>query len=272
MNKQDANRRKYATTFAEVGSLMIILFFIFVNYTTSSSFPWFIFPSFAVLWWPLSIILAHKKTIKAFSMIGTIIIIAFFCITNYFTSPAYPWFIYPVFAVLWWPLSLYFGHRHSIKRYSVLGAFILIAFLVINNYLFTPGYPWVLYAVCPILMWPVCIFLGRRGAELPIALLCSFAIIAYYVALNILISNAFPWAIFPAYAILWWPLAVFFAKHRRFMSFSFLGFTLTLVFFITVNRITTPHQIWWIYPVFSMVWWPLSTYYFDYKKKLYGEQ
>lgn len=268
MSNQDDSRRKSTAAFAVIGSLMIILLLIFINYTTSRDFLWFIFPSFAVLWWPLSIFLAKHRTIKIFSIVSALIIIAFLCITNYITSPAYPWFIYPVFAVLWWPFSLYFGNRHYIKLYSVIGAGIIIAFLAAVNYLFSPSYPWVLYAAFPVLLWPVCIFLGRRAIKLSIATLCSLVVIAYYTALNMMISNTFPWAIFPAYVVLWWPLAALLVKYRCQMAFSVLGFVLTLIFFTAVNMVTTPNCIWCVYPVFAIMWWPLSMYFFDYKRRL----
>ncbi len=38
------------------GSLLIISFLFFINYTTSWGYPWFIFPTFAVLWWPLAML------------------------------------------------------------------------------------------------------------------------------------------------------------------------------------------------------------------------
>lgn len=268
MSSQDESKRKSALAFAVAGSLMIISLLFFINYTTSRNFLWFIFPSFAVLWWPLSIFLAKQRTIKIFSTVSALIIIVFLCITNYITSPSYPWFIYPVFAVLWWPLSMYLGNKCNIRLYSVIGAGIIIAFLAADNYMFSPNYPWVLYAAFPVLFWPVCIFLGRRAIQLSISLLCSLVVIAYYTTLNILIPSAFPWAIFPAYVVLWWPLAAFLVKYRRQMTFSLLGFILNLVFFITVNMVTTPNCIWFVYPVFAVMWWPLAMYFFSYKRKL----
>lgn len=36
------------------GSMLIIAFLFFINYTTSWGYPWFVFPTFGVLWWPLA--------------------------------------------------------------------------------------------------------------------------------------------------------------------------------------------------------------------------
>ncbi|MBN2878257.1 MAG: hypothetical protein JXN65_01380 [Clostridia bacterium] len=46
------------------GSALIIGFLFFINYTTSWGHPWFVYPTFAVLWWPLAMVFAwlnHRK-------------------------------------------------------------------------------------------------------------------------------------------------------------------------------------------------------------------
>jgi hypothetical protein len=40
---------------------------------------------------------------------------------------------------------------------------------------------------------------------------------------------------------------------------------LSSALFIVVNIVTTPHNIWAVYPIFAFIWWPLATYYFIYK-------
>jgi len=268
LNKQVDNKHRYATGFAITGSLMSIVFFIIVNYTTGSRYPWFIFPSFAVLWWPLSMLVARRHPLKVFSLIGCVIVIAFLGIINCLTSPGYLWFIYPAFAVLWWPLSVYFANSRTARLYSSISAVILIVFLAVVNYVFSPMYPWFFYAAFPILLWPVCVLLGPRAGRLPAAVLLSAATILYYAALNLLLSPGFPWIVFPAFAVLWWPLSVLFAKRSHMMTFSLCGALLSSALFIVINVLTTPHQIWAVYPVFAIMWCPLAIYYFIFKRGL----
>lgn len=60
-----------------------------------------------------------------FSIWGSLLIIALFFFINYTQSwndvaglvaPAYPWFIYPTFAVLWWPLAMFFSWLNHRKK------------------------------------------------------------------------------------------------------------------------------------------------------------
>jgi hypothetical protein len=264
-------RRRAMKTFSLIGSLIIIALFILTNYFTSREYLWCIYPSFAVIWWPLAMFF-HEKHGKALSIIGSLFIIAFSVISNYILSPSYIWFYYPTFAVIWWPLSIFFARPCNMKVFSVLGALFILALLTIDNHINTPACPWVLFALVPILIWPICAFLGKRARGLAAALVISTLSIAYYVLLNLFVFTGFPWAIFPAYAILWWPLSVAFKCRRYAMQFSAAGSVLSAVLFITINVIASPHVVWAVYPIFLIVWWPLSIYYFVYKPRVLLEK
>jgi hypothetical protein len=250
-----------------VGSLITIALLFMTNYLTSWSYPWFLFPSFAILWWPISVFLAPRNC-KLFSIIASAVLIAFFVTTNYITTPSVLWFYYPLFAVIWWPLSVFFAKPKTIKAYSILGALIIIAFLTFESISKSPNCPWALFTYFPVLMWPVSVLLGRRFSKLLTALAGSFVGILYYLILNMTVFKGFPWVIFPTYALLWWPLAVAFARRGREMIFSIAGFLLSAAFFIAVNRITSPFTVWSFYPIFALAWWPLAVYYFVYRRRL----
>jgi hypothetical protein len=317
MNKKIENKRSYALGFALTGSLLIIMLCAFINYSTGSSFPWFIYPTFAVLWWPMGVYFSAKRSSKIFSLAGSFLIIVLLFATNYITSWDYPWFLYPAFAVLWWPFSLFFGVKNprlfsiigsaviiafavtvnllttpyqlwfyypvlavlwwplsvclarpnTMKAYSLIGSVLLLACLTIENMLNLPYYPWVLYTIFPILLWPLYVFLGRRFFRLLFALGICLAGAAYYILLNILAFPGFPWAIFPVYALLWLPLSSAFHEHKRAMSFSICGTLLSTALFIITNVITSPYTIWAVYPIFGLIWWPLTVYYFVYKPR-----
>jgi len=52
----------------------------------------------------------YKKTTNAllFSIFGFIIIMGLMLFINYYYSPKTIWFVYPLFAVIWWPLAMLF--------------------------------------------------------------------------------------------------------------------------------------------------------------------
>jgi hypothetical protein len=43
-----------------------------------------------------------------FSIVGSVLIIALLLFINLYITPSFLWCIFPIFGVLWWPLSLFF--------------------------------------------------------------------------------------------------------------------------------------------------------------------
>lgn len=59
------------------------------------------------------------KRVKArlrlgFSICGSLLIIALAAFVNFYYTPGTIWFVYPTFAVLWWPLAMFY-HWFSLK-------------------------------------------------------------------------------------------------------------------------------------------------------------
>jgi len=52
----------------------------------------------------------YKKTTNAFmfSLFGSALIIALMVFINLYYTPGVIWFVYPLFAVIWWPLAMFF--------------------------------------------------------------------------------------------------------------------------------------------------------------------
>lgn len=46
-----------------------------------------------------------------FSIFGSALVIALFLFVNLYFSPGVLWCVFPIFGVLWWPLSMYFYWR-----------------------------------------------------------------------------------------------------------------------------------------------------------------
>ncbi|MFD1851652.1 permease prefix domain 1-containing protein [Oceanobacillus bengalensis] len=53
-------------------------------------------------------VLKNRKLSLEYSIWGSLLIIGLFVFINLYYSPQVIWFVYPTFAVLWWPLSMYY--------------------------------------------------------------------------------------------------------------------------------------------------------------------
>lgn len=201
-----------------------------------------------------------------FAAVGSLMSILFFIIVNYVTTPSEVWFIYPAFVLLFWPLSMAFIRNGHYRLYSLLGSLLVITFLLTLNYVNTPEYPWFVYAVFPVIWWPIAVYSGSKAKSLTFAIIASMSTIIYYSILNAVMSPGYPWAIYPAFGVLWWPLALYYARKGQYYRFSVSATLVMIVFFITVNAVSSPDIIWAIYPIFAALWWPLSMYYFQFKR------
>lgn len=211
-----------------------------------------------------------NKGTLGFSLIGSAMTIVFLGIVNMLTSPDTIWFLIPSFFLLLWPAALIFAFKRRYDLFSLFGSALLIAFLMTINYMYSPETPWFLYAIYPVIWWPIATFAGKRAATFSFAVIASLCTIIYYSVWNILLSPQYPWAIFPAYAILWWPLSLYFAQRKQFFWMSVAASFMTIIFFVTVNVVSSPGIIWAVYPIFGLLWWPLSMYYFYDRKRRFG--
>lgn len=208
-----------------------------------------------------------KKDVIDFISLGSLMTGVFLIIVNMITTPQIIWFIYPCIFLLLCPGMLYFAYRNQLKSYSICMSMIIVVTLFIINMMQTPDILWFLYPAYPILWWPIIIHLGRRLGELSVSLYGAVVTIAYYLLLNIFISPEYIWFIYPSFVILWWPLTIYHMKQKFYVLYSMNASIFISLFFIIVNMETTPDEIWAIYPIFCILWWPMSMYFFVYKRK-----
>jgi hypothetical protein len=201
-----------------------------------------------------------------FAAVGSLMSILFFMLVNFLTSPSEIWFIYPAFVLLFWPLSLASVRKGYYRLYSLLGSLLVIVFLLTINYMESSDYPWFVYALFPVIWWPITMYSRSKAKTLPFGIISSISAILYYSILNAAMSPDYPWAIYPAFAVIWWPLALYYVRKKQYYSFSISASSLMIAFFITVNVVSSPDTIWAIYPIFAVLWWPLSIYYFQVKR------
>ncbi|WP_181347882.1 hypothetical protein [Thalassobacillus sp. CUG 92003] len=207
-----------------------------------------------------------KRTDFSFVAAGSVMTIVFLITVNVLTSTTHMWSIYPAIALLLFPIGVYSINKKRYTLFTLWASLLLIAFLIFENYRDTPDYPWFLYAVFPLAAAPILVGLRKRVSSLGLAIIMSLSTIIYYVSLNMFLSPQHPWAMFPAFAVLWWPLAVYHTQRRTYFRFSLHATLLLGVFFILVNAVFSPDAIWAVYPIFGVLWWPLSMYFFVHKR------
>ena len=247
--------------YAVVMSALSIVFFIAVNIIYSPGAVWAFYPAFALLWWPMTLLFARKKAWRAYSIAASLLTIIFLAAVNMITSPGFLWCVFPALAILWWPLAMVFKGRHKPFGFSLAGAALAIATLLTVNLLTSPGFLWCVFPALSILWWPLAV--GFKGRHKPFGFSLAGAALAITTLLtvNLMTSPGFLWCVFPAFCILWWPAAVFFAGRKSPLGFAIAGSLLVIALVTAINFMTSPGFLWCVFPIFSILWWPLSVFF-----------
>ncbi|MBC2304838.1 hypothetical protein [Listeria booriae] len=210
------------------------------------------------------------RGLVSFSIVGSAICMFFLVALNFFLTPTLDWSIYPCIALLLWPLSMYFVYRQNLKQFAWFTSLVFLILLTVINLRETPDVLWVLYAAYPLVFWPVFTMLGRRAYTMTAAIIGAVVTSLYYALLNIAFSPDVPWVIAIIFAVGWWPLSLYHARKGSFFAYSVQASIWVSAFMIGMNWAFSPSVIWAIYPIFAVVWWPLSMYFFRVKHHMHS--
>jgi hypothetical protein len=257
--------------YALVMSVFRIAFFAAVNLIYSPGAVWAFFPAFALLWWPLTLLFARKHAWRAYSVVASLMTIVFLAAVNLITSPGFLWCVFPALAILWWPLAMGFRGKQKPFGFSIAGAALAIGTLLTINLMTSPGFLWCVFPAFGILWWPLAVGFKGRHQPFGISLTGAVLLIGTLLAINLMTSPGFLWCIFPAFAILWWPAAVFFAGRKSPLGFSVAGSLLVIGLVTVINFMTSPGFLWCVFPIFGVLWWPLSVcFHGTHRRRLNG--
>lgn len=149
-----AGKAALKPVFAYLASFSLMGCYVLLNIYFEPRFIWCIFPTFALLWWPIGITFGRHP--HQLSIIGSGLIIIFFAAVNRITSPDCFWAIHPIFAVLWWPMSLFLAKKPFL--FAMTGAGVTILYFSSVNYLVSPQHLWAVYPAFAVSWWPLSVY------------------------------------------------------------------------------------------------------------------
>lgn len=107
------------------GGAIITALFLFINLYYTPEHIWFVYPVFAVIWWPMSMFFywygqkSGKSMSFLYSVAAFVLILGLLLFMNFYYNPRLIWFIYPAFAVIWWPIAMYFNQLRERNREDI---------------------------------------------------------------------------------------------------------------------------------------------------------
>lgn len=116
------HRLSLSLAFSIWGGILTTALVLITNLYYTPNVIWFVYPTFAVIWWPLVLAsqwLCNKRGIPAgltLSVCGFVLTSGLMLFINLYCTPKSIWFVYPVFALFWWPLAMHFHYRRQKSR------------------------------------------------------------------------------------------------------------------------------------------------------------
>ncbi len=254
--------------FSIAGAVMTIAFFIASN-MLETVFPWALFACFPVIWWPVAVFFGKQMGGFRFPVFCSVCTLLWYGALNLFVAPGSPWVMFVAYALFWWVLSVYFYGRRCPHIYAVVMSVISIALFTAVNIIYSPGAIWAFYPAFAVLWWPVTLLFAKYHAWRGYAFTAGAMTIGFLAAVNVITSPSYPWSVFPALGILWWPLAASFKGRHRPLGFSVFGVLLIIGTLVAINLITSPSFLWSVFPIPALLWWPLAVA-FKGKRKPFG--
>ena len=229
-----------------------------VQSSQSTPYPWALYACFPIIFWPLSMFFGKRLGAFRFSVVASLLLLAWYGALNLFLAPGSPWIIFIAFPLLWWPLSVHHYGRRRPDIYAVVMSALSIVFFAAVNWIYSPGAIWAFYPAFALSWWPLSvIFYDRRRPDI-YAIIMTLISIAFFAAVNFLYSPGVIWAFIPAFALLWWPLSIILHGWSRPDIYAVVMSLLSIAFLAAINLIYSPGVIWAFIPAFVLLWWPLS--------------
>jgi len=252
--------------------LILAGYYISLNVLFSPSYPWSIFVAYGILLAMISSSFWFGKK-EIWALWGTAVISALFIATAFYIAGIKEiWIAETALIATSVQACTFFSSRKNYKSLILTGSATLIIIATMEYLSLKSDHIWLLYIVFPAL-WPLIMTLfPKHMGTFPFALFSSATGILYYGILNILLSPAHVWFIYPTFLLLWWPLAIYYAKTKRSIRFSLLGSLLIIIFFGATNYFTSPQIMWFVFPSFLILWWPLSAVFAQKRQRALEEE
>jgi hypothetical protein len=207
------------------------------------------------------------RTFLSSAAISAIFIPAIIILTNIRAD----WVLAAAFFAVSTQSCIYFATKGQFKALTRLSS-ISVSIILVYNYILSQTYhPWILYPAFPLVWLFLMTFFTKQTKTFWFALFSASTGILYYGILNFLLTPNTFWFIYPSFALIWWPLAVFYTKTKKPLLFSLPASLLTMALFVGINLLTSPKVLWSIFPIFALAWWPMSVYFIKRKRQIIAE-
>jgi hypothetical protein len=203
-------------TYSVAMTSVTVAFLALINLMNSPEYLWFPYTVFYILWWPAIAFAGQKAKSFGFAFLSAIVIIAYHVALHRILTPdIHPWYVYIILPAIWWPVCRAFRNNLTKVWFLLLSLAVFVIYYVIVNLVLTPEYFWSIFLIYPVIWAVMGIYFGVKRRPFAFSLVMSAITIVFFSIVNYMTSPQHIWAVYPAFAVLWWPLGLYFYRVRK---------------------------------------------------------
>lgn len=208
--------KKTIKLYSIIMSLFMVGFLAFVNYLHTPECLWFYQTIFYFIWWPVVMLLGKKAKTLTFSIVSALVIIGYYVMQYLLLTPGvHPWYLYIILPVIWWPVCTTFRDKLHTKTFAFISLGVFTIYYSVLNLILSPNYLWVIYIIYAFSWVVMGNYFRKRKKYFALSICASIVTIVFFSLVNYMNSPNHIWAIYPAFAIVWWPLSLYFFRVRK---------------------------------------------------------
>lgn len=243
---------------ALAGYGLIAASLLLINLLTSATYLWSLIPNTLLLWWPLGVYYSLKKNPVTLSILGTVLNMSFFVGLNLALTPAYPWVVFIIGPMLFWPIGVILGKKASTASFAWLSYLFLLIYYVLINVFIEPRHGFSVYIAYALVWWPMARAKKVEMNPKVFSLVGVLFHIAFMVGMNYFVKPEYFWSIYLIGPLMMWPIAVFLGNKAKSLSFAWMSFLGLGIYYTLINLVYEPRHPFILYILFALIWWPLG--------------
>ncbi len=143
-------------------------------------------------------------------------------------------------------------------KISLIG-YISISFtLLFINVLTSPSIMWSFIPSALLLWWPLGALYAETKKGKLLSVLGTLLNIGFLVGLNLAFTPGYPWFLFVAGPMLWWPIAMFAGEKAKTRTFAWCSYVILVSYYGAINLWVEPRHLFTVYIAYALIWWPIS--------------
>lgn len=146
-------------------------------------------------------------------------------------------------------------------KIALIGYSAISAGLLLINILASPMVSWAFIPMLLLLWWPLGVYYAVKKNMKLFSVAGTLLNVVFFASLNLAYSPQYPWVLFIAGPMLWWPIAIFAGKKATSQLFAWCSYFAIVAYYTLINIFIEPRHLFTVFIAYGLIWWPIGLHY-----------